>query len=80
MELKFDGKSAVTGTFSGLPSPGDVKHGTFNSKTGALTLELGKTGASDVLLSFEGTLANGVASGRISGEAGGGDFKLEKKK
>ena len=29
MELKFDGKSAVTGTFLGLPNPGDVKAGTF---------------------------------------------------
>ena len=79
MELKFDGKSAVTGTFSGLPSPGDVKHGTFNPKTGALTLELGKTSGSDVLLTFEGTLANAVASGRISGEAGDGQFKITKK-
>jgi hypothetical protein len=79
MELKFDGKSAVTGTFSGLPSPGDVKAGTFNPKTGALKLELGKTGDSEVRLTLEGTVAKGAATGRLSGEAGAGDFKIAKK-
>ena len=50
MELKFDGKSAVTGTVSGLPSPADVKTGTFDPKTGALKLQLGKKGEAAVLL------------------------------
>ena len=40
--LKFDGSSAVTGTFTGLPSPGDVKKGTFDPKTGALKLRTGQ--------------------------------------
>ena len=79
MELKFDGKSAVTGTFSGLPNPGDVKAGTFNPKTGALKLELGKTGDGEVRLTLEGTVAKGAATGRLSGEAGPGDFKIAKK-
>jgi hypothetical protein len=79
MELKFDGKSAVTGTFSGLPNPGDVKTGTYNPKTGALKLELGKTGDSAVRLVLEGTVVKGAATGRISGEAGTGEFKIAKK-
>ena len=79
MELKFDGKSAVTGTFSGLPNPGDVKAGTFNPKTGALKLELGKTGDSEVRLVLEGTVAKGAATGRVTGEAGTGEFKITKK-
>ena len=32
MELKFDGKSAVTGTVAGLPNPAEVKVGTFESE------------------------------------------------
>jgi len=78
MELKFDGKSAVTGTFQGLPNPGDVKAGTFDRKTGALKLQLGKKGESATLLTLEGTVAKGVATGRFSGEESG-TFKLSKK-
>lgn len=77
-QLKFDGKH-VSGTFSGLPSPGDVKNGTFDAKTGALKLQLGKTGDRAVLLILEGILAKGTASGRFSGEMSG-QFKLTKKR
>jgi len=79
MELKFDGKSKVSGTFSGLPRPGDVKAGTFNQETGALKLELGKTEGSEVLIILDGSLAKGVATGKVTGEAGTGDFKIAKK-
>lgn len=79
MQLKFDGKSGVTGTFSGLPRPGDVKSGTFDPKTGSLKLQLGKTGETEVLITLEGTVVKDTASGRVSGEAGNGDFKLAKK-
>jgi hypothetical protein len=78
MELKFDGKSAVSGTFSGLPNPGDVKTGTFNPKTGALKLELGKKGDSEVRLVLEGAVVRGTATGRLTGEGGTGDFKIAK--
>jgi hypothetical protein len=79
MELKFDGKSAVSGTFTGLPSPGDVKAGTFDPKTGALKLQLGKQDDSAVLLVLEGTVVNGTAKGRVTGEDGVGQFKIAKK-
>jgi hypothetical protein len=79
MELKFDGTKAVSGTLTGLPSPGDVKTGTFDPKTGALKLELGKTENSAVLLVLEGTVVNGTAKGRVSGEDGVGEFKITKK-
>ena len=79
MALKFDGKSTVTGTFTGLPNPGDVKAGTFNPKTGALKLELGKKGDPEVRLVLEGTVVKGAATGRLSGEAGPGEFKIAKK-
>ena len=68
-ELKFDGKSKVSGTFTGLPSPGDVKIGTFDPKTGALKLQLGKTDDSAVLIILEGTLDKGVAPARPQAKA-----------
>jgi hypothetical protein len=79
LELKFDGKSAVSGTLTGFPNPGDVKAGTFDPKTGALKLQLGKVGDGAVLLTLEGTVAKGTATGRFEGE-GSGDFKFTKKK
>ena len=78
MELKFDGKSAVSGTVSGLPNPADVKAGTFDTKTGALKLELGRQGDSAVLLVLEGTVVKGTATGRFSGDESG-EFKIAKK-
>jgi hypothetical protein len=80
IELKFDGKSAVTGTLTGLPSPGDVKIGTFDAKTGALKLQMGKTDEEPVLLVFEGTLASGAVAGHVTGPEGTGEFKIAKKK
>jgi hypothetical protein len=79
LELKFDGKNAVSGTLTGLQSPGNVKSGTFDPKTGALKLELGKTDDPAVLLVLEGTVAKGAASGRVTGQDGTGEFKIAKK-
>jgi hypothetical protein len=80
MVLKFDGKNVVSGTVSGLPNPADVKPGsTFDQKTGALKLQLGKAGESAVLLVLEGTVVKGTATGRVSGDGGPGDFKIAKK-
>jgi hypothetical protein len=78
MTLTFDRKSAVSGTVSGLPNPGDVKTGHFDPKTGGLKLQLGKTGESAVLLALDGTVAKGTATGRISGELAG-EFKIAMK-
>jgi hypothetical protein len=77
LELKFDGKRKVTGTFTGLPNPGDVKAGTYDPKTGALKLELGQAGEPAVRLVLEGTVIKDKAAGRVSGEATG-EFKFAK--
>ena len=77
MELKFDGKSAVTGTVSVFPNPADVKAGTFDPKTGALKLQLGKKDEAAVLLVLEGTVVKGTASGRVTGETAG-EFRIAK--
>ena len=74
LELKFDGKTAVSGTFNGLQEPGEIKSGTFDTTTGALKLGLGKIGDSAVLLTFEGTALGGTATGRVTGENKVGSF------
>ncbi len=77
MELKLDGKNAVTGTVSGFPNPAEVKTGTFDPKTGALKLQLGKKGDGAVLLTLEGSVVKGTATGRFTGEDTG-EFKIVK--
>jgi hypothetical protein len=77
MELKFDGKNAVSGTVSGFPNPAEVKTGTFDPKTGALKLQLGKKGDGAVLLTLEGSVVKGTANGSFTGEETG-EFKIAK--
>ena len=76
-QLKVDGKGVVSGTFTGLQSPGDVKKGTYDAKTRALKLELGVAGDSTVRLVLEGTVEKGVVRGRLSGEKSG-EFRIAK--
>ena len=78
MELKFDGKSAVSGTVSGMPNPADVKAGTFDPKTAALKLHVGKKGAEAVLLVLDGTVVKDTATGHFTGEESG-EFTMTKK-
>ena len=79
LQLKFDGKSAVTGTIKGLPNPGDVKSGTFDPKTGAIKLQLGRSDGPAVLITLDGTVTKNSAAGKVSGEPGDGEFKLTRK-
>ena len=77
--LEFDGKSAVSGTVSGLPSPADVKAGTFDPKTGTLKLPLGQVGDPKALLTLDGTVVKSTASGRVIDNSGEGTFKIARK-
>lgn len=78
LELKHDGKGNVSGTIAGMPNPGDVKAGsTFNVKSGALKLQLGKTDDPAVLLVMEGTVAKNAVNGRVTGDVSG-EFRLVK--
>lgn len=79
MELTFDGKAAVSGSLLGLPSPGEIKIGTFDPKTGALKLQAAPTGDSAVRLVLEGTVVLGAATGRVSGDNQTGTFKITKR-
>jgi hypothetical protein len=79
LKLKFDGKRAVTGTIDGFSNPGNVKTGSFDPKTGALKLELGKVDDSAVLITLEGAVAKGEVAGKVAGEING-KFVLKKQK
>jgi hypothetical protein len=76
--LKYDGKSKVSGTIAGFSNPGDVKAGTYDAKTGALKLELGRADGAAVLLVLEGKVEKNVAAGRASGDVAG-EFKIARK-
>jgi uncharacterized damage-inducible protein DinB len=77
LELKLDGKT-VSGTLVGLPVPGDIKAGTFDSTTGALRLEVAPKGSSTIGLVLEGKVLDGAVSGRVTGDNQVGDFKIAK--
>ena len=79
LDLKVDGKGAVTGTATGFPDPADVKSGSFDSKTGALKLQLGKSGEAAVQITLEGTVTKNSAAGTFSGGGRTGEFKIAKK-
>jgi hypothetical protein len=79
MKLTVDSKNVVSGTFEGMPRPGDVKAGsTFDPKTGAVKLQLGIVGEDTARLILEGTVAKGKLAGKMSGERSG-TFSLTKK-
>jgi hypothetical protein len=79
LQLEFDGMRAVSGTISGLPSPADVKSGTFDPKTGALRLPVGQVGSPKVLITLDGSAIKNTASGRVIDSSGEGTFKIARK-
>lgn len=78
MELKYDGKSGVSGLILGFPTPGEVKTGTFNPGTGVLRLEGGESGNAAVLLVFEGAVVKNTVTGTAKGDGRSGLFILTK--
>jgi uncharacterized damage-inducible protein DinB len=79
VEMKFDGKSAVTGTITGPPSPGVIKTGTFDPATGALKFEVWvQDGGGNVAL-FDGTAVQNMATGRVTINNQTGTFHMTKK-
>jgi len=79
LELKFDGKAAISGTVTGPPLPGEIKGGTFDPKTGALKLEVEVKGDGVIhQVVLEGTVVSGLATGRVSSANQSGNFKITK--
>jgi hypothetical protein len=71
LTLKGESGGKVSGTMTGMPKPADVKAGTYDAKTGALKLSVGKAEAPAVLIVLEGKVAKDTASGKVSGEMTG---------
>ena len=69
-ELKYDGKGVVTGNITGLPSPGDVKSGSYDSTTKALKLAVGPADG-PTMATLTGTVVNGTATGTGMATDGG---------
>ena len=79
MELKFDGKTAVSGTITGPTlSPGEIKIGTFDPKTGAMKLEVNVKDGGNTVAFLEGTIVQGTATGRVNVGGQTGTFKITK--
>jgi uncharacterized damage-inducible protein DinB len=78
VELKFDGKAAISGTITGPPYPGDIKTGTFDPKTGALKLEVVVRNDERTGVVFEGTVVQGTATGRVMFDNRTGNFIITK--
>jgi len=78
MELKFDGKSAVSGSILGFPTPGEVKVGTFDPQTSVMRLEAGEAANSRVMLVFEGAVVRNTVTGTAKGDGRQGTFILTK--
>jgi CubicO group peptidase (beta-lactamase class C family) len=65
MDLRLDGQSAVSGTWSGVPGSSAIRSGLFDSKTGVLKLEGVPGGSATVGVVFDGTVKGGMARGRF---------------
>lgn len=68
LELKFDGKSAVSGLVNpSSPSPGEIKTGTFDPKTGEMKLEGDIKGSDGATHHF--VISGKIAQNTITGSA-----------
>jgi uncharacterized damage-inducible protein DinB len=77
LALKLDGKS-VTGTITGPPNPGEIRRGTFDRSTGALKLEVVVQDEAKTIAIFEGKVAGGSATGRVTLNNETGNFTVTK--
>ncbi len=75
--FKVDGQS-LTGTVTGPPSPGTVRKGSFDPKTGALRFEVVVQDGGNAVALFEGTVEKGIASGKVTLGGDTGEFRLSR--
>lgn len=68
-DLKYDGKTGVTGAISGMPSRGEVKAGTYDPVKKAMKLEIGPAGEG-AMLTLTGTLVGGTMTGTVTSADG----------
>lgn len=77
--LKFDGKT-ITGLVTHPQNPGDIKGGSFDSKTGALRLDIVVRNDEKTLVVFDGKLVKDTVTGKVTFKPDGreGTFNLKK--
>ena len=81
LELKFDGKSALTGKLNpGRPSEIPIKEGKFDPKTGVFQIKAERTlnGATQHML-IDGKLADGKLTGSYDADGSKGTFAFTRK-
>jgi hypothetical protein len=80
-ELKFDGSSTVSGTVIANQNALPIKRGTFDPKTGVLTLEGEAEGRDGAMTPYfvEGKVDKSTLAGRWTFDDDEGDFKVTKK-
>lgn len=76
--LKVDGRGVISGVITGPRRPGDIKTGSYDPKTSALKFEVEVRDDPAARFFFEGAVADGAATGRVSGPGVTGDFKVIK--
>jgi hypothetical protein len=81
VELKFDGKGAVTGTVNPGPNAVALKSGAFDAKTGMLKLSADAKDRRGNTITYviEGKVDKGTATGSWTHDNRKGDFKITKK-
>jgi hypothetical protein len=76
--IKLAANGSITGTITGPPRPGDIKSGSFDSRTGALKLEVVVRDDAATRAVFEGKVQGDTASGQVTVDGQPGDFRLVK--
>jgi len=80
LELKFDGKSALTGKLNpGRPNEVPIKEGKFDPKTGVFQLKADRTvnGTTQHMI-IDGKLADGKLAGSYDADGSKGTFEFTK--
>jgi hypothetical protein len=78
VELRLDG-NRLSGTITGPPFPGEITGGSVDPQTGALKLEVKVKDEANTIVTFEGTMTQGMATGRVRARDLAGTFGITKK-
>jgi hypothetical protein len=76
-DLSFDG-TTITGRITGPPYPGEITSGSFDATSGTLKLDVIVKDEDSTRVSFEGTLTDGTATGRVQLRDQSGTFTMKK--
>jgi hypothetical protein len=75
LELRLDG-TTIRGTVSTSDGSGEVRNGSYDAATGALSIGIARAGEETVSLVLEGVAVQGLATGRVTRGQSTGTFVL----